>query len=1055
MTIGELLQLAKTNLIEDAYYAVEDCLMSTKTRLKNNIVTEQIKKEVANAIAEYDYEWSDLVFVDNIKLNESFLPKTKTKALQNAIAELSLVKNPSQAQLKRKEEIRQELVSRGLTFYNTPTIATVKESVIKKLKTEGRYFKEKDNINNLVLKEFKLLKEEKQKKQLVANKMRGNKKQLKEAPKVTKTQLFQALDKKNISGAQLKDLDSMVKLVDTVLDKEFDTVADNTQELVKEYMNKKGILKEGVSYAELQKGETYTWTGGAEYANIKYIGKTSENPEAKIGSSMGKGLLFQWSDGKYFELSPNAVRKYVNKKDLEESKRLQESGGHASIHGLTAFHGGPHSSGRPDFNKMSVKEIEDYLEKDQVESNSFSLWGRSLSIVKSILDRKRKEEEIDKVKRVIKEGIGMFNESKRMIKTKRPLKESQQPIRKFKAVVTTNEVSLDTPGVHTYFGSSTSLGTFFAKLNEKIDYLSNSEEVKTMSDAEVISLIDEDNGEDKDFITIYEIKEGREELLIGFEGSNNSERNLDETRRLKKRPLKEAIKKTLPHRAAYAARNATRGDKYVLTLFGVHTQDEYDDEQGITFAKSLEEAANKIDLLNPREEYVTANNMMYCELDEHYEYLFLCKETDIDQAHSEWLELSGWGMDDEDEDELDEAVTVPLKVLEKGIDKISNIAEKTNVVITENKQNKMKTKEQRIKSLTEAIQKMTGKKVLLKEYPNAIADKVVRSKHIDPLTKSRYAMSKAEQGPSDSELEDFDLDNLDLDDDFGTEDTMFFDESTGSASAKKAAGKPRLQEGKEPNTTKQARRDAKNFHEDLISKYGFEKVFAALENAYENAYEGAGKPGVLNIADFYKSDKQDLIDYIEEEEEEENKRVITEGKGQRIKALTEAIQRKTGKKVILAEKKKDVIKTLKEDIVKRAKLVYYIKTGKKVTLKETAGEEGTTLEDQVNLENNIDTPTLGNIMPTSIIKTIEQYVSTTLAEIDKSTTELRTIKKNIVLNSGPSDGSFETLINRIGFLLKQLERVQRYTSNTIKAGVFNKSILDKIFEQKELLNEIK
>ena len=155
----------------------------------------------------------------------------------------------------------------------------------------------------------------------------------------------------------------------------------------------------------------------------------------------------------------------------------------------------------------------------------------------------------------------------------------------------------------------------------------------------------------------------------------------------------ETIKKTLPHRAAYAARNAARGDKYVLMLFGVHTSDEYDNEEGITFAKSLEEAANKIDLLNPREEYVTINNMMYCELDEHYEYLFLCKETDIEQAHSEWLKLSGWGLDDEDE-ELDEAVTVPLETLEKDTDKISKVAEKTDITITENKQNKMKTNEE-------------------------------------------------------------------------------------------------------------------------------------------------------------------------------------------------------------------------------------------------------------------------------------------------------------------------------------------------------------------------
>jgi len=156
-------------------------------------------------------------------------------------------------------------------------------------------------------------------------------------------------------------------------------------------------------------------------------------------------------------------------------------------------------------------------------------------------------------------------------------------------------------------------------------------------------------------------EEGEEEELNEYNELHPSgefggiQSSLNPDSEMSEEELDEAVKKTLPHRAAYATRNATRGDKYVLTLFGVHTSDEYDNEEGITFAKSLEEAANKIDLLYPREQYETVNNMMYCELDEHYEYLFLCKETDIDQAHSEWLKLSGWGVDDEDE-ELEEAV---------------------------------------------------------------------------------------------------------------------------------------------------------------------------------------------------------------------------------------------------------------------------------------------------------------------------------------------------------------------------------------------------------------
>ena len=64
---------------------------------------------------------------------------------------------------------------------------------------------------------------------------------------INKKDLFQALDKKNISDAKLKDLNHMKKLIDTVLDKEFDTVADNPETLAKEYMKKKGVLAEAKS----------------------------------------------------------------------------------------------------------------------------------------------------------------------------------------------------------------------------------------------------------------------------------------------------------------------------------------------------------------------------------------------------------------------------------------------------------------------------------------------------------------------------------------------------------------------------------------------------------------------------------------------------------------------------------------------------------------------------------------------------------------------------------------------------------------------------------------
>jgi hypothetical protein len=65
-----------------------------------------------------------------------------------------------------------------------------------------------------------------------------NKKKISEAVKVTKTQLFKSLDKKNLSNEKLNDLDYLKKLIDNVLDTEFDFVADNTETLAKEYISK-------------------------------------------------------------------------------------------------------------------------------------------------------------------------------------------------------------------------------------------------------------------------------------------------------------------------------------------------------------------------------------------------------------------------------------------------------------------------------------------------------------------------------------------------------------------------------------------------------------------------------------------------------------------------------------------------------------------------------------------------------------------------------------------------------------------------------------------------
>jgi hypothetical protein len=68
----------------------------------------------------------------------------------------------------------------------------------------------------------------------------------------------------------------------------------------------------------------------------------------------------------------------------EKKMKLQEN-----INDLTSFHKGSHSTGRPDFNKMTADEIEDYLEQDKDKVGG--LYGRSLDIVKDILKKKKED----------------------------------------------------------------------------------------------------------------------------------------------------------------------------------------------------------------------------------------------------------------------------------------------------------------------------------------------------------------------------------------------------------------------------------------------------------------------------------------------------------------------------------------------------------------------------------------------------------------------------------------------------------------------------------------
>lgn len=83
------------------------------------------------------------------------------------------------------------------------------------------------------------------------------------------------------------------------------------------------VMQEAMSARSLQKGKSYEWTMGMEPLTITYVGPRSENPEIKVGSSVGKGYIFQWDkDGKYMELGPITIYQHV--KEIENDEEPQE-----------------------------------------------------------------------------------------------------------------------------------------------------------------------------------------------------------------------------------------------------------------------------------------------------------------------------------------------------------------------------------------------------------------------------------------------------------------------------------------------------------------------------------------------------------------------------------------------------------------------------------------------------------------------------------------------------------------------------------------------------------
>lgn len=72
---------------------------------------------------------------------------------------------------------------------------------------------------------------------------------------------------------------------------------------------------------DLIKNEFYEWTIGASYMTVQYIGRSKDFPEIKPSSSIGKGYLFQFSNGKYVELSKSEIERGTIDHEIQEFKR--------------------------------------------------------------------------------------------------------------------------------------------------------------------------------------------------------------------------------------------------------------------------------------------------------------------------------------------------------------------------------------------------------------------------------------------------------------------------------------------------------------------------------------------------------------------------------------------------------------------------------------------------------------------------------------------------------------------------------------------------------------
>ena len=135
-----------------------------------------------------------------------------------------------------------------------------------------------------------------------------------------------------------------------------------------------------------------------EMKDLKNADKTEDELKKIVFKNLEKDPMYYIKDGAfgikgigYTQDAPGlgATKEVTGKYKSSGMEPVKLNEG---INDLTTFHKGSHSTGRPDFDKMTADQIEAYLEKDKDKPGG--LFGRSLSTVQYILKKKREEEKL-------------------------------------------------------------------------------------------------------------------------------------------------------------------------------------------------------------------------------------------------------------------------------------------------------------------------------------------------------------------------------------------------------------------------------------------------------------------------------------------------------------------------------------------------------------------------------------------------------------------------------------------------------------------------------------